>query len=61
MQPSEPEDGGVEAGLKAEQWREAVFTDGEFRKPAAGGTLDVRDKASGEIFARPRSRSATRC
>jgi benzaldehyde dehydrogenase (NAD) len=41
----------VEAGLKAGQWREAVFTDGEFRKPAAGGTLDVRDKASGEIFA----------
>jgi benzaldehyde dehydrogenase (NAD) len=51
----EPEDGGVgsgvEAGLKAEQWRDAVFTDGQFRKPAAGGTLGVRDKASGEIFA----------
>jgi benzaldehyde dehydrogenase (NAD) len=47
----EPEDGGVEAGLKAEQWRDALFSDGQFRKPVAGGTLDVRDKASGEIFA----------
>jgi acyl-CoA reductase-like NAD-dependent aldehyde dehydrogenase len=51
----EPEDGGVgsgtEAGLKAEQWQDAVFTDGQFRRPAGGGTLDVRDKASGEIFA----------
>jgi hypothetical protein len=36
----------VDAGLKAEQWRDAIFTDGEFRKPAAGGTIDVRDKAS---------------
>jgi hypothetical protein len=44
----------VAAGLKAEQWREAMFTDGQFRRPAGGGTLDVRDKASGEIFA-PRS------
>jgi benzaldehyde dehydrogenase (NAD) len=41
----------VEAGLNAGQWRDAVFTDGQFRQPAAGGTLDVRDKASGEIFA----------
>jgi benzaldehyde dehydrogenase (NAD) len=46
-----PEDGGVGSGLKAEQWHEAIFTDGQFRKPAGGGTLDVRDKASGEIFA----------
>jgi hypothetical protein len=38
MWPREPEDGGVAAGLKAEQWREAVFTDGEFRKPVGGGT-----------------------
>jgi benzaldehyde dehydrogenase (NAD) len=29
-----------------------VYLDGEFRRPAAGGTIDVRDKASGEIFAR---------
>jgi benzaldehyde dehydrogenase (NAD) len=41
----------VAAGLKAEQWREAVFIDGEFRQPSSKGTLDVRDKASGEIFA----------
>jgi acyl-CoA reductase-like NAD-dependent aldehyde dehydrogenase len=41
----------VAAGLKAGQWREAVFIDGEFRKPSSKGTLDVRDKASGEIFA----------
>ena len=41
----------MEGGLNAEQWRDAVFTDGQFRPPAAGGTLDVRDKASGEIFA----------
>ena len=39
------------AGLKVEQWREAVFIDGEFRQPSSKGTLDVRDKASGEIFA----------
>ncbi len=33
------------------QWSQAVFVDGEFRKPQGGGTIDVRDKASGEIFA----------
>jgi benzaldehyde dehydrogenase (NAD) len=33
------------------QWYQAVFVDGEFRKPQGGGTIDVRDKASGEIFA----------
>jgi benzaldehyde dehydrogenase (NAD) len=33
------------------QWQDAVFVDGEFRKPAGGGTIGVRDKASGEIFA----------
>jgi benzaldehyde dehydrogenase (NAD) len=33
------------------QWHEAVFVDGAFRKPSGGGTLGVRDKASGEIFA----------
>jgi hypothetical protein len=33
------------------QWQGAVFIDGEFRKPAGGGTIGVRDKASGEIFA----------
>ena len=35
----------------AAQWHEAVFVDGEFRQPQGGGTLGVRDKASGEIFA----------
>jgi acyl-CoA reductase-like NAD-dependent aldehyde dehydrogenase len=33
------------------QWQDAVFVDGEFRRPAAGGTIGVRDKATGEIFA----------
>jgi benzaldehyde dehydrogenase (NAD) len=33
------------------QWQEAVFVEGQFRKPARGGTMGVRDKASGEIFA----------
>jgi benzaldehyde dehydrogenase (NAD) len=28
-----------------------VFTDGHFHPPAGGATLDVRDKASGEVFA----------
>jgi benzaldehyde dehydrogenase (NAD) len=32
-------------------WYEAVFVDGEFRRPLNNGTLGVRDKASGEIFA----------
>ena len=31
-------------------WQEAVFLDGAFQRPAQGGTLPVRDKASGEIF-----------
>jgi benzaldehyde dehydrogenase (NAD) len=34
-----------------DQWHETVFIDGAFRKPGGGGTLGVRDKASGEIFA----------
>jgi acyl-CoA reductase-like NAD-dependent aldehyde dehydrogenase len=33
------------------RWNEAIFVDGEFRAPAGGGLLSVRDKASGEIFA----------
>lgn len=32
-------------------WHEAMFVNGEFRRPAGGGTIGVRDKASGEIFA----------
>ena len=32
-------------------WEGAVFTDGHFHRPEAGGTIAVRDKASGEIFA----------
>jgi benzaldehyde dehydrogenase (NAD) len=32
-------------------WHEAIFVNGEFRRPAAGGTIGVRDKASGEMFA----------
>jgi acyl-CoA reductase-like NAD-dependent aldehyde dehydrogenase len=36
---------------KSAQWQDAVFVDGEFRRPAGGGTIGVRDKATGEIFA----------
>jgi benzaldehyde dehydrogenase (NAD) len=32
-------------------WQEAVFVAGDFRKPEGGGTLSVRDKASGDVFA----------
>jgi benzaldehyde dehydrogenase (NAD) len=32
-------------------WHEAVFVGEAFGRPAAGGTIDVRDRASGEIFA----------
>jgi acyl-CoA reductase-like NAD-dependent aldehyde dehydrogenase len=32
-------------------WQECLFTGGAFRRPAGGGTIGVRDKASGEIFA----------
>jgi benzaldehyde dehydrogenase (NAD) len=38
-------------GVADQAWHEAIFCDGSFRKPAAGGTLGVRDKATGEIFA----------
>jgi benzaldehyde dehydrogenase (NAD) len=38
-------------GSHDQQWQECLFTDGTFRRPAAGGTIGVRDKASGEIFA----------
>src|SRR5580658_6781417 len=41
----------AEGGVGSAQWQGAVFVDGEFRKPAGGGTIGVRDKASGEIFA----------
>jgi benzaldehyde dehydrogenase (NAD) len=33
------------------RWSGALFVDGHFRPPAAGGSLDVRDKSSGEVFA----------
>ena len=32
-------------------WQGCLFSGGEFRSPAGGGTIGVRDKASGEIFA----------
>jgi benzaldehyde dehydrogenase (NAD) len=38
-------------GSVHQAWHEAVFVDGAFARPQAGGTLGVRDKASGEIFA----------
>lgn len=37
--------------LNDQSWQGSIFVDGQFRPPAAGGTLDVRDKASGETFA----------
>jgi benzaldehyde dehydrogenase (NAD) len=37
-------------GTGQQAWQEAVFLDGTFQRPAQGGTLPVRDKASGEIF-----------
>jgi benzaldehyde dehydrogenase (NAD) len=39
------------ASWQEARYHEALFIDGDFRRPAAGGTIDVRDKASGEIFA----------
>ena len=33
------------------RWSGALYVDGHFRPPAAGGSLDVRDKSSGEVFA----------
>jgi benzaldehyde dehydrogenase (NAD) len=38
-------------GSAQAQWHQAVFVDGTFRRPATEGTIGVRDKASGEIFA----------
>jgi benzaldehyde dehydrogenase (NAD) len=38
-------------GAVDQAWQESVFTDGHFHRPVAGGTIPVRDKASGEIFA----------
>jgi len=32
-------------------WTAAIFVDGSFRPPAAGATLDVRDKSTDEVFA----------
>ena len=32
-------------------WQDAVFVAGDFRRPESGGTLGVRDKASGAVFA----------
>ena len=37
-------------GTGQQAWQESVFLDGTFQRPARGGTLPVRDKASGEIF-----------
>jgi benzaldehyde dehydrogenase (NAD) len=37
-------------GTGQQAWQESVFLDGTFQRPAQGGTLPVRDKASGEIF-----------
>jgi benzaldehyde dehydrogenase (NAD) len=41
----------VGAGTGEQAWHGAVFTDGHFHPPVNGATLDVRDKASGQVFA----------
>jgi benzaldehyde dehydrogenase (NAD) len=38
-------------GSGQQAWHEAIFVGGAFGRPAAGGTLEVRDKATDEIFA----------
>jgi benzaldehyde dehydrogenase (NAD) len=38
-------------GSDHQAWHESVFVGGAFSRPAGGGTLGVRDKATGEIFA----------
>jgi benzaldehyde dehydrogenase (NAD) len=38
-------------GSVQQAWHEGVFVGGVFERPADGGTIEVRDKASGEIFA----------
>ena len=38
-------------GSVDQTWSGCLFSSGEFRSPAGGGTIGVRDKASGEIFA----------
>jgi benzaldehyde dehydrogenase (NAD) len=38
-------------GSDQQAWHGAVFVGGAFMPPVGGGTMDVRDKASGEIFA----------
>lgn len=38
-------------GAVDQAWQESVFTDGYFHRSAAGATIGVRDKATGEIFA----------
>jgi benzaldehyde dehydrogenase (NAD) len=37
-------------GSSEQSWDQAIFVDGQFRHPADHGRLDVRDKATGEIF-----------
>jgi benzaldehyde dehydrogenase (NAD) len=39
------------ASWQEARFQRALFIDGDFRRPAAGGSIEVRDKASGEIFA----------
>jgi benzaldehyde dehydrogenase (NAD) len=42
---------GNAVGSVDTMWQGCLFSGGEFRSPAGGGTIGVRDKASGEIFA----------
>ncbi|WUJ70569.1 aldehyde dehydrogenase family protein [Kribbella soli] len=37
--------------IQDQQWQQSVFVDGEFRQPAGKAGIEVRDKASGEVFA----------
>ena len=37
--------------IQDQPWQQSVFVDGQFRRPAGNAGIDVRDKASNEVFA----------
>jgi benzaldehyde dehydrogenase (NAD) len=43
---------GQAADHQDQSWQDCLFADGEFRRPRDGGQIGIRDKSSGEIFAR---------
>jgi benzaldehyde dehydrogenase (NAD) len=38
-------------GSQDQEWHRSIFVDGKFRTPINGGSIEVRDKATGDIFA----------